>query len=64
MTYTEITTDQDLMTSKEAAAFLRLSLSWLAKARMAGEGPPFMKFGKSVRYSKRALVRWMQSQVR
>ena len=64
MKYTEISTDQDLMTPKEAAAFLRLSLSWLAKARMAGEGPPFMQFGRSIRYSKSALVRWMQSQQR
>jgi hypothetical protein len=56
--------DHDLMTSKETASFLRVSASWLAKARMAGEGPPFMQFGRSVRYSKIALVRWMRSQQR
>ena len=28
-----------LFTPKEAADFLRVSLSWLAKARMRGDGP-------------------------
>ena len=64
MKHTEITLDHDLMTSKETASFLRVSESWLAKARMVGEGPPFMQFGRSIRYSKSALVRWMQSQQR
>ena len=46
-------TDSDferLLTPKEAAQFLRVSESWLAKARMRGDGPPFMLFGRSVRY--------------
>jgi predicted DNA-binding transcriptional regulator AlpA len=50
-----------LLTVREAANFLRLSSSWLAKARMRGEGPPYVKFGRSVRYSEGALVRWMKS---
>jgi excisionase family DNA binding protein len=56
--------DQELITPKEAASLLRLSLSWLAKARMSGEGPQFMQFGRSVRYSKEALIRWMKSRQR
>ena len=35
-----------LLTPKEAADFLRVSLSWLAKARMRGDGPPYAKFGR------------------
>jgi predicted DNA-binding transcriptional regulator AlpA len=53
-----------LMTAKETAAFLRVSVSWLAKARMAGEGPPFVQIGRNVRYSKAALLRWLKSRER
>jgi predicted DNA-binding transcriptional regulator AlpA len=53
-----------LLTPKEAAHFLRLSLSWLAKARMRGDGPPYVKFGRSVRYRESALVEWMKCRAR
>ena len=33
-----------LLTPKEAADFLRVSESWLAKARMRGDGPPYVKY--------------------
>ena len=36
-----------LRTPKEAAQFLKLSTSWLAKARMRGDGPPYIKFGRA-----------------
>ena len=36
-----------LLTTRDAAAFLRLSQSWLAKARMRGDGPPYVKIGRS-----------------
>ena len=29
-----------VLTAKEAAKLLKVSLSWLAKARMRGDGPP------------------------
>ena len=32
-----------LLTAAEAARILKVSLSWLAKARMRGDGPPFIK---------------------
>jgi predicted DNA-binding transcriptional regulator AlpA len=51
-----------LLTPEEAAAFLKLSLSWLAKARRRrGAGPPYVKLGKSVRYRPSALVAWLES---
>ena len=50
-----------LRTPKEAAQFLKLSTSWLAKARMRGHGPPFIKIGRSVRYSEAAVQEWMKS---
>jgi excisionase family DNA binding protein len=53
-----------LLTPKEAAELLKVSLSWLAKARMRGDGPPFIKIGRAVRYSEAALLQWMKSQQR
>jgi predicted DNA-binding transcriptional regulator AlpA len=50
-----------LRTPKEAADFLRVSDSWLAKARMRGDGPPFVKIGRSVRYPEGPLLQWMKS---
>jgi hypothetical protein len=40
--------DCELLTPKEAAAFLRLSESFLAKARMRGDGPRYRKLSKVV----------------
>jgi len=53
-----------LLTPKEAAHFLRLSLSWLAKARMRGDGPPYVKLGRSIRYAEAALIQWMKGRQR
>lgn len=53
-----------LMTPKEAAHLLRVSLSWLAKARMRGDGPPFIKIGRAIRYTEAALLQWMKSRQR
>jgi len=53
---------EPLMTAKETAAFLRVSESWLAKARMKGEGPPYMLIGRSVRYWKPGILPWLKSQ--
>ena len=53
-----------LLTPKEVAARLRVSLSFLAKARMRGDGPPFIAIGRSVRYSETALLLWMRAHQR
>jgi hypothetical protein len=53
-----------LLTPKEAAARLRVSVSFLAKARGRGDGPPFIAIGRSVRYSESALFKWMHLQQR
>jgi predicted DNA-binding transcriptional regulator AlpA len=53
-----------LLTTKDAADLLRLSTSWLAKARMRGDGPPYVKLGGSVRYLESTLVQWMKVQQR
>ena len=53
-----------VLTAKEAAARLRVSLSWLAKSRMRGDGPPYVRIGRSIRYTVAALLRWMNSRQR
>jgi len=50
-----------LLTPNETAALLRVSMSWLAKARMRGDGPPFIKLGRAIRYSEAALLQWMKA---
>jgi predicted DNA-binding transcriptional regulator AlpA len=53
-----------LLTARDAANLLRLSSSWLAKARMRGDGPPYIKLGRSIRYSETALLLWMRAHQR
>jgi predicted DNA-binding transcriptional regulator AlpA len=52
------------MTPKQAALYLNFSVSWLAKRRRAGDGPPYVKWGGAVRYSETSLQQWMKSQER
>jgi predicted DNA-binding transcriptional regulator AlpA len=53
-----------LLEPNEAAAFLKVSLSWLVKARMRGDGPPYIRIGRSIRYTEAALMQWMKSRQR
>jgi len=53
-----------LLTPTETAKRLQVSLSWLAKARMRGDGPPFIKIGRSIRYSESALLQWTKAHQR
>ena len=59
----ELKSGERLLTPEETADFLRVSLSWLAKTRMRGDGPPFVKIGRSIRYPQSALHLWMKSQM-
>jgi predicted DNA-binding transcriptional regulator AlpA len=54
----------DSLTPKQAARLVNLSVSWLAKRRLAGDGPPYFKLGGAVRYLKASLLQWMMSQQR
>ena len=54
----------NFLTPKEAAGRLKVSLSWLAKARMRGDGPPYIPVGRSIRYDEIDLIQWMRSQQR
>jgi hypothetical protein len=53
-----------LLTPALAAHYLSLSVSWLAKRRLAGDGPPYVKLGGAVRYAETSLQQWMKSRQR
>jgi predicted DNA-binding transcriptional regulator AlpA len=56
-----------LLNERETAEFLRISRSSLRQARMSGlrekriKSPPFIKIGRSVRYSLDDLISWLSS---
>ena len=55
-----------VLTEKEAAAYINMSVSYLQKDRMNGAlknrapGPAYLKIGRSVRYFKDDLDIWIQ----
>jgi len=53
-----------LLTPTDAARRLRVSLSWLAKARLTGDGPRFIKIGRSVRYLESSLREYIKMRTR
>ena len=56
--------DDPLLTPKEAAQELKVSESFLAKARMRGTGPAFVQLGRAIRYSRSALAAYKALQTR
>ena len=57
-------TDTGYMSVREAAAFLALSPRTLDRYRVDGGGPPFHKFGSSVRYARADLEAWASARRR
>jgi predicted DNA-binding transcriptional regulator AlpA len=53
-----------LLDAAEAAKLLGISPSWLAKSRMTGTGPRFIKVGRSVRYARSAVREYLLSRQR
>ena len=51
----------DYMTTREAAAYVKLSRQFLEGARYRGDGsgPPYIKLERAVRYRRSALDAWM-----
>jgi predicted DNA-binding transcriptional regulator AlpA len=49
------------VTTEEAAEYLGVSPSWQVQSRGRGDGPPYVKIGRAVRYAKTALDAWVQS---
>ena len=53
-----------MRTAKEVAKLFKVSESFLAKARMRGDGPPFVKIGRTIRYGDPGLLQWAKSRQR
>jgi predicted DNA-binding transcriptional regulator AlpA len=45
---------------REAAAFISSSASTLAKLRLSGAGPKFVRIGRVIRYRQIDLDSWME----
>jgi excisionase family DNA binding protein len=50
-----------MLTSHEAADYLRLSKRTLERLRVSGFGPKFVKCGRSIRYRQSDLEEWIVS---
>jgi predicted DNA-binding transcriptional regulator AlpA len=53
-----------LLHTGDVARILNVSLSWLAKARLSGEGPRFVKIGRAVRYAESAVREYIKGRTR
>lgn len=51
-----------MMTTADAANYLRVSPSMLVKMRQRGDGPPYVKVGRKVFYQVIALAHWLSAQ--
>ena len=63
-THTKANDIDRLMTPAETASQLGVSLSWLAKARLSGDGPRYVKIGRSVRYTDSYVREYLRSRTR
>jgi len=51
---------EEFLTSKQAAAYLRVSKSYLDKLRVYGGGPRFLRFGRKILYRRSELNLWAE----
>jgi len=57
-------TQSEYLNTIDAAAYLRISRKSLEMARCRGDGPPFIKVGRTVRYERNALDGFMRAHLR
>lgn len=53
----------DILMTREAAIYVRLSKPTLERYRTSGGGPKFAKLGAAVRYRKADLDAWLESRL-
>jgi predicted DNA-binding transcriptional regulator AlpA len=53
-----------LLTQKDAARILGLSVRTLERHRLAGTGPRFARFGRLIRYRQNDLIEWVDGNLR
>jgi len=52
---------EPLLKPDEAGGYLGFTAGWLAKLRMNGSGPKFIKLGRKVRYARSDLDAWISA---
>lgn len=60
----QIFEDSATYSQKDAAKKLQKSESWFERARWAGNGPRYIKVGRSVLYLGKDLNEWLAAQAR
>jgi predicted DNA-binding transcriptional regulator AlpA len=55
---------ENLLSENEISQLFGRSIPTLQKDRLRGNGPPFIKIGRLVRYSPSAVQAWLDDQVR
>lgn len=55
---------EPLLTPEQAAKILNVSTSYLAKSRVGGDGPQFVKIGRAVRYPESSLRNFIKARTR
>jgi len=53
----------DVLTTPEAAKYVRLSKPTLERFRISGDGPAYIKLGAAVRYRQADLDAWLESRL-
>ena len=53
----------DLMTRQQAADYLGVTPQALSQMNVRGQGPRFVRIGRSVRYRRDDLLDWIESRV-
>jgi len=56
--------DAEYLTPRQLAQLIGVSESTLSKQRMRGDGPEYVKTGRSVRYSRAAGLAYMAARTR
>ena len=49
----------ELLSENELATLLQVSVSWCQRARHRGDGPPFIKIKRTVRYRNSVVNEWL-----
>jgi excisionase family DNA binding protein len=57
-------TSRRYLTTADAARYLAIGQQTLPKLRLRGSGPPYLKFGRSVRYAIEDLDAWAHTRKR
>ena len=53
----------EILTTIEAATYVRLGTPTLERFRISGDGPKYCKLGGAVRYRKADLDAWLESRL-